>query len=148
MKNKILLFFLIISIIISGCINKKQSKVKIEIKDKTYAFELASTREERKKGLMFRKKLDPNGGMLFVYPNRTNLSFYMKNTLIPLDIAFISADYKIIEIRQMLPLDETSIESKEEAQYALEVNSGFFDRIGLKAGDKIKILTSIIFSNE
>jgi len=132
----------------SGCINKKQSKVKIEIRDKTYTFELASTREERKKGLMFRKKLDPNGGMLFVYPNRTNLSFYMKNTLIPLDIAFISADYKIIEIRQMFPLDETSIESKEEAQYALEVNRGFFDRIGLKAGEKITILTSIIFSNE
>jgi len=148
MKNKILPIILIISLISLSCVYKRQSKVKIEIKDRIYTFELASTREQRKKGLMFRKKLALNGGMLFVYPNRTNLSFYMKNTLIPLDIAFIDSNLKITEIRQMLPLDETSIESKEEAQYALEVNKGFFDKAGIKAEDKIKILTSIIYSNE
>ncbi|MBN2545194.1 MAG: DUF192 domain-containing protein [Spirochaetes bacterium] len=147
MKNKILLILLIL-FLISNCLYTKQSKVKIEIKNKIYTFELASTREERKKGLMLRKKLASNSGMLFVYPNKTILSFYMKNTLIPLDIAFITSDLKIIEIRQMYPLDETSITSSQEAQYALEVNRGFFDKVGLKAGDKINILTSIIFSNE
>ncbi len=117
--------------------------VKIKIKNKIYHFEIANTSTERQKGLMFRKHLDKDGGMLFVYPREYSLSFYMKNTLIPLDIAFIDSNLKIVDIRQMQPLDETPIDSKLPAQYALEVNEGFFKKLGIKEGDKIEILTPI-----
>jgi uncharacterized protein len=94
---------------------------------------------------MFRKKLSSNNGMLFVYKDKRILSFYMKNTLIPLDIAFIDEYFRIINIEEMEPLDETSIISKKEAQFALEVNRGFFEKIGLKEGDIIKFITPIPF---
>ncbi len=119
--------------------------VKIEHDDKIYKFEVAATSEERKKGLMFREKLKKNSGMLFVYPYKKYLSFYMKNTLIPLDIAFIDEFHRIIDIQKMEPLDETTIISQEEAQFALEVNRGFFRRVGLKVGDKIEFVTPIPF---
>lgn len=69
----------------------------------------------------------------------------MKNTIIPLDIAFIDENYKIINIERMEPLDESSIVSEKEAQFALEVNRGFFERINLKEGDIIKFITPVPF---
>lgn len=81
--------------------------------------------------------------MLFVYPNKKYLYFFMKNTFIPLDIAFIDEQHKIIDIQQMEPLDETTIQSKKEAMLALEVNRGFFDRVGLKVGDTLNFVTPI-----
>ena len=112
------------------------------------AFEIAATEEARKKGLMHKKKLNKNSGMLFVYPNKSYLSFYMKNTFIPLDIAFIDEQFRIVDIQQMEPLDETSIVSKKKAQFALEVNKGFFERVGLKVGDKLEVITAIPFISE
>jgi uncharacterized protein len=73
------------------------------------------------------------------------LSFYMKNTLIPLDIAFINEDRVITEIRQMAPLDETPITSVKEVQYALETNKGFFEKIGVKVGDKLEFVDPVPF---
>ena len=81
--------------------------------------------------------------MLFVYNNKNILNFYMKNTLIPLDIAYIDDNRKITEIREMQPLDETTITSQNEVQYALEVNRGFFKRVGLKVGDKLNFVTPV-----
>ena len=92
---------------------------------------------------MFRKKLSKNSGMLFVYRGKQYLSFYMKNTLIPLDIAFLDESFRIINIEEMFPLDETSVISKREAQFALEVNRSFFKRVNLKEGDIINFITPI-----
>ena len=103
---------------------------------------------EKEKGLMFRKKLDKNSGMLFVYGSKRYLYYYMKNTFIPLDIAFIDEYFTIIDIQSMEPLDETSIRSAQESMYALEVNRGFFDRVGLKVGDKIKLLSAVPYDVE
>ena len=138
-----LIFFLGIS-----CTISKLPKVKVEINKKEYSFEIAATEEARKKGLMHKKKLNKNSGMLFVYPNKSYLSFYMKNTFIPLDIAFIDEQFRIVDIQQMEPLDETSIVSKKKAQFALEVNKGFFERVGLKVGDKLEVITAIPFISE
>jgi len=148
MKNnghikKIIIFLLLV--IQFSCFSKKILFVKAEINKKTYSFELAVTSEERQKGLMFRKKLAKNSGMLFVYKGKGVLSFYMKNTIIPLDIAFIDESLRIINIEKMEPLDETSINSKKAAQFALEVNRGFFERVNLKEGDIINFLTPIPF---
>jgi len=104
---------------------------------------VAATADARRKGLMFRKKLDKNGGMLFIYGSKNYLSYYMKNTFIPLDIAFLDETFKILEIRPMEPLDETAIVSKDKVQYALEVNRGFFERVGLKVGDSLDFITPI-----
>lgn len=96
--------------------------------------ELASTGEERARGLMFRESLPVDQGMLFVYPNERILSFWMRNTSIPLSIAFLDADKRIINILDMQPFDETSHQSTSPAQYALEVNQGWFAERGIEAG--------------
>ena len=137
---RIILLLLIFTLF--SCESKKRY-VKAKINNKIYTFELAITDKEREKGLMFRKSLSKDSGMLFVYSAMGYLSFYMKNTLIPLDIAFIDYNYNIIDIQSMEPLDETPIMSKAEAMYALEVNRGFFQRVGLNVGDKIEFITPI-----
>lgn len=137
-------FYILIIILLFSCSNKKEF-VTIELNSKEYKFEIANTIKQREKGLMFRKKLAKNSGMLFVYPQERILYYYMKNTLIPLDIAFIDRNYNIINIEKMEPLDETTVRSKKKALFALEVNRGFFTRIGVKVGDKIESKTPIRF---
>jgi uncharacterized membrane protein (UPF0127 family) len=112
----------------------------VQLGEKIYTFEIAATAEARRTGLMHRDRLDPESGMLFVFPRQRQLHFYMKNTRIPLDIAFIDKDRRIVDIQQMKPLDETVIHSRYKAKYALEVNRGFFSRIGIEPGDRIYFL--------
>lgn len=99
--------------------------------------EIASTGEERSKGLMYRKKLPDGEGMLFVFERDEVLSFWMKNTLIPLSIAFIASDGKIIDIKDMYPHDENSVVSSRSVRYALEVPMGWFSRAGVRTGDMV-----------
>jgi uncharacterized membrane protein (UPF0127 family) len=103
--------------------------------------ELADDLAEQTKGLMDRTTLGENRGMLFVYPEERELSFWMKNTLIPLSIAFIDSERRIIVIQDMRPLDDEPPHyvSAEPAQYALEVNQGFFERRGVKVGDSVEL---------
>jgi uncharacterized membrane protein (UPF0127 family) len=100
--------------------------------------EIASTPEAQTRGLMFRKSLPWDRGMLFVYEKPQHLDFWMKNTTIPLDIAFISADGMITEILPLTPLSEKTCSSRSLALYALEVNRGWFRKKGVKVGDKIR----------
>jgi uncharacterized membrane protein (UPF0127 family) len=88
---------------------------------------------------MNRKTLAEGRGMLFIFDRDQSLSFWMKNTLIPLSIAFISKDGRILEIRDMRPLDETPVRSSRSARYALEVPQGWFGRAGIKAGDTVML---------
>jgi uncharacterized membrane protein (UPF0127 family) len=97
--------------------------------------ELARTDAERTQGLMHRKTLADGAGMLFIFDRDQILSFWMKNTLIPLSVAFISKEGRILEIRDMEALDETSVRSSRSARYALEAPQGWFDRVGIKTGD-------------
>ena len=103
--------------------------------------EVADDPAERAKGLMYRKALGKNRGMLFIYPEERELSFWMKNTLIPLSIAFIDSERRIIDIQDMKPLDDKPPHyvSSEPAQYALEVNQGFFEKGGVKVGDRVEL---------
>ncbi|HNZ26293.1 MAG TPA: DUF192 domain-containing protein [Spirochaetota bacterium] len=138
---------ILLALLLTNCGSEKRY-VKAKINNKIYKFELALTEEEKGTGLMFRKKLDPDGGMLFVYSYMTIMDFYMKNTLIPLDIAFIDGGFKIVDIQSMNPLDETTVRSKKRCMYALEVNRGFFERIGVKEGDTIEFITPIPYVTE
>ena len=102
----------------------------------TVEAELARTETERNTGLMFRTELVDGKGMLFIFDRDEVLSFWMKNTIIPLSIAYISYDGTIIDIRDMYPNDTTSVSSSRSVRYALEVPQNWFARVGIKAGDK------------
>jgi uncharacterized membrane protein (UPF0127 family) len=99
--------------------------------------EIADERVEQQRGLMGRTALAENAGMLFVFERDEPRSFWMRNTLIPLSIAYIASDGRIVDIQDMQPLDETSHPSAEPAQYALEVNQGFFAERGIAVGDVV-----------
>ncbi len=101
--------------------------------------EVASTPEERRRGLMSRPSLAPDAGMLFVFPEDSGSAFWMKDTLIPLSIAFISADGRVIDIQDMRPLDETLHYSPEPYRYAIEANQGWFEAHGVQAGDSVRL---------
>ncbi|NUM67369.1 DUF192 domain-containing protein [candidate division KSB1 bacterium] len=91
------------------------------------------------RGLMFREQLPEDQGMLFVFEMSRIQSFWMRNTFIPLDIAFIASDGKIVDIQHMAPLDESkSYISAAPALYVLEVNAGWFERHGVKVGAMVR----------
>lgn len=92
--------------------------------------EVAASDNARSVGLMFREELPPDHGMLFIYPRSTKLSFFMRNTTIPLSIAFLSEDGKILQIEDMRPHDERGVRSKMDVRYAVEANQGWFKRNG------------------
>ncbi len=105
----------------------------------TVVAELARASQEQAVGLMFRKSLADGKGMLFVYENDRRLSFWMKNTLIPLSIAYLAADGTIREIHDMEPRSLKAVNSTRSVRYALEVPQGWFDRAGLSIGDRFEI---------
>jgi uncharacterized membrane protein (UPF0127 family) len=105
----------------------------------TVAAEIARTDKERSQGLMYRKTLADGTGMLFIFEKDQILSFWMKNTLIPLSIAFIAYNGKILEIRDMEAGDLRSIQSSRSARYALEAPRGWFGRAGIKPGDFLRL---------
>jgi uncharacterized membrane protein (UPF0127 family) len=105
--------------------------------------EIAEDASERARGLMYRTALAENRGMLFVFPREERLSFWMKNTLIPLSVAFMDSEGRIVDIQDMKPLDDDppSYVSAEPARYALEVNQGFFEEHGVEVGDSAELPT-------
>ena len=101
--------------------------------------EIASSGEQRYMGLSFREGLGDDAGMLFVYPEERPLTFTMRNTLIPLSIAFVSDELVIEEIVDMDVGPGQLFPSAEPARYALEVNQGWFERNGVEPGDVISM---------
>jgi uncharacterized protein len=113
----------------------------IQIENDTLDVELAETPQQHAKGLRFRQTLAENAGMLFIFPAPQRVSFWMKDASIPLSIAFIQADGKIVQIRPMQPYDETPVPSlSDTVAYALLVNQGWFERHGISAGAFIEDL--------
>jgi uncharacterized protein len=103
--------------------------------------EIADNASEIARGLMYRTALAEDRGMLFIFEGEQTLSFTMKNTLIPLSIAFIDSEGRIVDIQDMKPLDDDppSYVSAKPAQYALEVNQGFFEEQGVEVGDRAEL---------
>ncbi len=101
--------------------------------------ELALTDKQRSLGLMHRKELAPDNGMLFIFPEERALSFWMRNTLIPLDIIFLKSSGEILNIRKMAePLTETGRTSLGLAKAVLEIPGGRADELNIKAGDIVR----------
>ena len=104
----------------------------------TFAVEVVDTAEERSRGLMYRRELGADAGMLFDFKTEIPASFWMKNTYIPLDMLFIRADGEIESIAERTtPLSERSVESKGPVRYVLEINGGRSDELGITAGDRV-----------
>jgi uncharacterized membrane protein (UPF0127 family) len=102
---------------------------------------LMDTPTKRNEGMMFLsdKDVKPNDAMLFVFPSAEPRGFWMRNTRIPLDIAFMDGAGKILNTAQMKPFDESSVPSKGPAKFVLEMKKGAFKRLGIKAGMKATI---------
>lgn len=106
------------------------AKLDIEIADDDY---------QTQTGLMYRRSMAENHGMLFIFDNMQMRSFFMKNTEFALDIIYLDSDKKIVSIQKNArPFDETSLPSSAPAQYVLEVNAGLSDKWMLEEGDEIR----------
>ena len=101
--------------------------------------EIADTPALRERGLMERDSLPENHGMLFVYPDEPDRSFWMRNTPLALDIAFLDRNGTIINIETMQPNDDTSTFSTRPAMYALEMAAGWFAEHGVEAGARVRL---------
>jgi uncharacterized membrane protein (UPF0127 family) len=138
--KRIWLFFLIILIILIGLFLYFILQTNQVCFDKTcFKVELAKTSEQRIKGLMDRESLDENKGMLFIYPEEGKYDFWMKNTLIPLDIIWINKNKEVVFINKntqpCLVEECPAISPPLDAKYILEINGGLVDKLGIIDGD-------------
>lgn len=106
---------------------------------RTITVEIAEDEASRQQGLMHRRQLTLSEGMLFLFPEPDSLSFWMKNTMLPLDIMFVAADSSIINIaRRTTPLSTTRVTSNGLAKYVVEVRGGFSDRFGVDEQARVR----------
>jgi uncharacterized protein len=110
----------------------------------SFKVELAVTPEQQARGLMFRERLHDDAGMLFIFERDEVRSFWMRNTLIPLDMIFITSGFKVVSVHDFAkPRDETSISSRFGAKYVLEVNGGKAAACRIKPGTRARFINSL-----
>lgn len=113
--------------------------VEIRIGEETFTIEIADEERERQQGLMYRKSMPSQHGMIFVWPDAEPRSFWMKDTELPLDLVYLDHSGKVVAILTGRPFDRTPIFSKIPAQYVIELEHGTGNRLGLKLGDVIEL---------
>jgi len=137
-----ILFLMVLALVVlQKTFIKKSGKVCFE--GNCFNVDVSTTPEERSRGLMFKESLDINQGMLFVFDKNDIYPFWMKNTLISLDIIWINKEKEIVFIKETAsPCEEkfcTTINPSVVAKYVLEINGGLSGKIGIQVGDKISI---------
>jgi len=113
--------------------------VDMQIGKKSFTLEVADKAATREIGLMWRDSIPSDHGMLFVFPTQEPLSFWMKNTRIPLDIIYLDADGRVVSIKQMQPHNLRGVSSDGLAKYGIELNQGVAEKTGVKPGDLLQI---------
>jgi uncharacterized membrane protein (UPF0127 family) len=130
-------------LLVSGCTSPAAGEGEACLKGKCFAVELADTTEERTLGLMHRKSLPADRGMLFVFDEEKVYPFWMKNTLIPLDIIWISAGKEVVFVSRDTPPCVSNpcplVTPDAPAKYVLEVNAGIAESLGIEPGDVVSI---------
>ncbi len=116
---------------------KTKQKTNVYVKNIKFTCEVASSRKEWELGLMFRKTIKTNEGMLFIFPEEQYLSFWMKNTYLPLAIIFIDSNKKVIDVFYPEPLSTKQVTSSKPSKYVLEILSNVSSEINIKPGDEI-----------
>ena len=137
--SSVILVFLVILSSCSGLETFEKRELTLEgyAGKVTISAEIARSDAQHQQGLMHRKSLNDGEAMLFVFDKDQIMSFWMKNTLIPLSIAYIAHDGRILEIHDMEPGNLNPVKSGRSARYALEVPRGWFGRAGLGPGDRM-----------
>ena len=150
-KSKLFTYFLLCNAFLFFTLHSLDTKpgtndtMLVRIGKASLKVEIADTPQRRSAGLMFRKKLAKNEGMLFVFPKEDYLSFWMKNTKIPLSIGYFDQDGILLEIHNMKP-DQTSevYNARNKAIYAIEVNQGWFKENGIVIGSVLILERSVV----
>ena len=133
------LFFFAASLHAQDAAQPPLPAITLSINGKSVKAEVADEQLERMTGLMFREKLATDSGMLFVMPRPDRVSFYMKNTIVPLSIAYINQAGVILEIHDLQPKNETPVPSAFPGiAYALEMEQGWFSKNNILAGDRLR----------
>jgi uncharacterized protein len=134
----------------SGCSQEKAAKIPevqpatayfpIKVGDRIVRMQIAATSGEMERGLMGRRELTTDEGMIFIFPKTQRASFWMRNTLVPLDIGYFTDDGVLREFYPMYPLDETAVQSKNEhIKYCLEMAQNWFAQNGVKPGAQLDL---------
>ena len=131
-----IILLVLVLILLILCYTTKETFVDIDV------YKIAKTKEQQAKGLMYiKQKLPENSGMLFVYPQKTRASFWMKNTFIDLDVVFMDENFKVVgTIENMKAHDLTSRSIDIPYTYALEMNANSIKRLDIKPGTKINLI--------
>jgi len=141
MTKKVFLILIILTcLILLKIIQNNLGENRVCFGSDCFYVELAETKEERALGLMFGESLDSDRGMLFIFDEEGEYSFWMKNTLIPLDIIWINSDKEVVYIsKNTQPCGEEckSVIPVGKAKYVLEINGGIADKIGIGLGDRL-----------
>lgn len=128
--------WLLLASVVSACSADNVAVLHTSKGDFAFNLEIADTEQSRERGLMFRTSLAPDAGMLFDYHREQLATFWMQNTLIPLDMVFIAADGMVKTVHvNARPMDTTTIPSEVPVRFVLEIAGGRADEIGLKPGD-------------
>ena len=141
-KKIISIFIFLLLIFLTSCTKYETILIDNGIEEIKVKAEIADTQEKREMGLMGREHLGENKGMFFAFDADGTYNFWMKNTLIPLDIIFISKDFKIVEVIHAEPCMEEPCETyktSEYSRYVLEVNGNFTTRNEIEVGDEVVI---------
>ena len=120
-----------------SCSSGLEERIEVVIGGKSFRIEVARTDEQKREGLMNRKSLGQREGMIFVYETDQHLAFWMKNTTIPLTLAFLSKDGQITQIEQLKPLSLKSVVSERAVRYGLELPAGVLEELGVGVGDRV-----------
>ena len=145
------LLFHLMAFFFSSCMSKSELPQKLDNTQKqpsiifhsenkperSFFVEIADSPEEQAQGLMYRTSLPLNHGMLFIFPDERQLSFWMKNTFIPLDMIFMNRNFEVITIvKQAIPKTETPLRSVFPAKYVLEISGGLTDQYHIVPGER------------
>ena len=144
LPNRKLSCFVFFLAVLSGCsglerFEKRELAIEGRTGRVTITAEIARTPAQQQQGYMYRKEIKDGEGMLFVNEADLVLSFWMKNTLVPLSIAFVAADGRILEIYDLEPGNLNPVRSGRSVRYALEVPQGWFGRAGIGIGDRLEL---------
>jgi uncharacterized membrane protein (UPF0127 family) len=131
---------LVLSVLVgvAGCAGKAE-RVQLTVGSGVFRVEVARTDAQRELGLMHRRTIGAREGMLFVFDSDQHLSFWMKDTLVHLSIAFLSSEGRILQIEDMEPLSLRAIHSQLSVRYALELPRGAYAEVGAAVGDSIRL---------
>lgn len=127
-----------VALLLASCARAEMPEITLRMGTHALTAEVANTDSQRAVGLMHRRMLPENRGMLFVFPDVALHAMWMMNTYVPLSVAFLDRDGIIINIADMQPHTQTTHGAVRPAKYALEANQGWFRKRGIKPGDKVE----------